>query len=125
MTTPPLSSNPTNGPSLRLYHGTDVASARDLVLNGVDATHAAVYNGSGEFWACTVRADADIFAQVNPAGGPPARFEFDLPEQVLQGLLNEYPTVVYQHGATVYECLPSSFAVLNLHMMNRQAHPVP
>jgi hypothetical protein len=77
----------------------------------------------------TSEADAETFAQANPAGGVPARYSFDLPERVLQTLLNATPPRVHQHsapGVDWYEFLPGSFALLNQHMMNRQViSPVP
>lgn len=114
---------------IRLHHGTDENSANDLHLNGVNQAQAAAFNVSGEFWATTSVADAETFAQVNPAGGVPARFSFDLPLAVLQTLLNTAPPRAYQHttaGVSWYEFLPSSFPLLNQHMANRQVvSPVP
>jgi hypothetical protein len=84
---------------------------------------------SGEFWATTSAADAEVFAQVNPAGVVPARFSFDLPLWVLQTLVHAAPPRAYQHmsaGVDWYEFLPSSFSLLNQHMANRQVvSPVP
>ncbi len=77
---------------LRLYHGTDRASATDIALNGLDGNRAAAFNGSGEFWATVDVAMADTFAFVNPAGGIPARFDFDLPVAVLVGAADRPPT---------------------------------
>ena len=111
---------------LRLHHGTDLASANDLLNNGVDAGKAAAFNVSGEFWTTTDVAVADTFAQVNPAGGTPARLEFDLPMPVLTALLPTTPPQAYQHGSDAYEFLPTAFASLNAHLANRQViSPVP
>jgi hypothetical protein len=114
---------------LRLHHGTDVNSGQDLEQHGVDQAHAAVFNISGEFWATTSAADAETFAQVNPAGGVPARYSFDLPLWVLQMLLTSNPPRAYQHttaGAQWYEFRPGSYPLLNLHMTNREVvSPVP
>lgn len=118
-----------SGPDIRLHHGTDQNSANDLLLHGVDQAQAAAFNVSGEFWATTSAADADTFAQVNPAGGVPARYSFDLPLWVLQVLLTANPPRAYRHttsGVDWYEFLPSSFPLLNQHMANRQVvSPVP
>src|SRR5438067_11830302 len=97
--------------SVRFHHGTDAGSANDILSAGLDAIKAAGYNGSGEFWATADHALAEVFAQVNPAGGPPACFEFDLPRAVLQSLLTQLPVVVYQHGSDTWEFLPGSFPV--------------
>jgi hypothetical protein len=116
-------------PTIRLHHGTDEDSANGLLLHGVDRAQAAAFNVSGEFWATTSAADAETIAQVNPAGGVPVRFSFDLPLRVLQTLLNANPPRAYQHtaaGVNWYEFLPTSFALLNQHVANRQVvSPVP
>jgi hypothetical protein len=76
---------------IRLHHGTDLLSATDILNNGLSRVQAANRNVTGEFWAATDPADAETFAQVNPAGGIPARFTFDLEETVLAGLLAAAP----------------------------------
>src|SRR5215207_2636302 len=114
MATPTIPEQPSA--VLRLHHGTDEASANALLLHGVDQTQAAAFNLSGEFWATTSSADADAFAQVNPAGGPPARLSFDIPLWALQALLSSSPPRAYQHttsGVDWYEFLPSGFPLLN------------
>jgi hypothetical protein len=117
------------GPLIRLHHGTDEKSANDLGQQGVNQAQAAAFNVSGEFWATTSAADAEVFAQVNPAGGVPARYSFDLPLGVLQALLNANPPRAYRHttsGVDWYEFLPAGFPLLNQHMANRQVvSPVP
>jgi hypothetical protein len=111
---------------VRLHHGTDVDSATDILNSGLDPAKAAAFNVSGEFWATTDVAGADTFAQVNPAAGVPARFDFDLPRRVLTALLSSVPPMAYQHGAGDYEFLPASFPDLNRHMANGQVvSPVP
>jgi hypothetical protein len=114
---------------IRLHHGTDENSAIALLQHGVNQAQAAALNVSGEFWATTSMVDAETFAQVNPAGGVPARFSFDLALAVLQKLLNANPPRAYQHttsGVDWYEFLPSGFPLLNQHMANREiVSPVP
>jgi hypothetical protein len=114
---------------IRLHHGTDENSANDILQHGVNHTQAAAFNVSGEFWATTSAADAETLAQVNPAGGVPARFSFDFPLGMLQTLLHARPPRAYQHttaGVDWYEFLPSSFPLLNQHMANREVvSPVP
>ena len=116
-------------PDIRLHHGTDEGSANDLLQHGVHQAPAAAFNVSDEFWATTSVDDAETFAQVNPAGGVPARYSFDLPLWVLQALLNANPPQTYQHttaGVDWYEFLPGGFPLLNQHMANRQVvSPVP
>src|SRR5437763_828508 len=101
----PEPSQPANKPQgfVRLCHGTDLGSASDMSSTGLDPAKAAVFNATGEFWATTDRALADMFAQVNPAGGTPARFDFDVPAHVLGTLLGSNPPRAYQHGNDTYE----------------------
>jgi len=118
-----------SGASIRLHHGTDENSANDLLHQGLDQAHAAAFNVSGEFWATISLADAEAFAQVNPAGGVPARYSFDLALWALQTLLISTSPRAYQHstsGVRWYEFLPASFPLLNQHMANREVVcPVP
>lgn len=69
-----------------LYHGTDVLSANDILLNGLDAAKAASYNGGGEFWASADIRVADWFARTNPSGGK-RRFSF---LKLRKALCNEF-----------------------------------
>ena len=110
---------------IRLRHGTDVASANDIMTNGVSQTAAALLNVSGEFWAATDERTANMFAQVNPSNGPPARVDFDLPDGVLAMLVRQLPPLVNQNGPDTYEFLPASFPDLNHHMANVQVVPLP
>jgi hypothetical protein len=110
---------------IRFHHGTDLASAHQILAHGLDAAMAANYNSSGEFWATTDPIIADWFALTNPANGPPARLEFALPEQTVQDLLAQNPAVVHRHSPQTYEFLPASFGVVNQRMTNQQVVPVP
>lgn len=118
-------SGPRGQPVIRLYHGTDLACANDLLINGVNQAAAAVWNGSGEFWLTTDPSRANWFALSHPNSPPAARFEFELPEQALQALLATVPPVAAQHGATDYELLPARFARLNTAMQNQRVVQVP
>jgi hypothetical protein len=111
---------------IRLHYGTDEDSANDILGHGLNGGNAAVFNVTGEFWTTTDPAAADTFAQVNPAGGTPARYSFDLPLGVLRALLASNPPRVYQHGGDWYEFLPTSYATVNQHRTNQQViSPVP
>jgi hypothetical protein len=126
MATADLPAGSASSGTIRLHHGTDDDSANDILNNGLDAVNAARHNVTGEFWATTSPADADTFAQVNPAAGTPARFSFDLLLPVLAALLASNPPRAYQHGSDWYEFLPASYPTLNRHMTNRQVvSPVP
>lgn len=110
---------------VRLHHGTDRASANDLFQNGVNRQHAAAWNGSGEFWATIDHRRAEWFALSHPASPPAACFEFDLPEPVLQAILQIAPVAGIRHGPNDYEFLPASFPLLNQGIQNRQVTPIP
>ena len=108
--------NPPPTGFLRLYHGTDLASAQDIINNGVSRARAAAWNASGEFWATTDPANADYFAMATL--GVPARLEFDFPNDVLAALVGDTPPrAIWQVGVHV-EFLPASFAALNRHSVN-------
>jgi hypothetical protein len=105
---------------IRFHHGTDQASASDLVQNGVDEQSAAAWNGSGEFWATTDHHRAEWFGLSHPDSPPAVCFEFDLPELVLASILQMNPPTAIRHGQTDYEFLPASQVLLNQHMANQQ-----
>lgn len=110
---------------IRFHHGTDQTSANDLVNNGVNQQHAALRNGSGEFWATTEHHRAVWFALCHPNSPPAACFEFDLVESVLLTILQMNPPGARRHAPNDYEFLPPSHVLLNHHMTNKQATPVP
>ncbi len=109
----------------RFHHGTDQASANDLFQNGVDQQQAAAWNGSGEFWATRDHHRAEWFALSHPSSPPAACFEFELPESVLQAILQMNPPGAIHHVPNDYEFLPASHAHLNQHMTGKQVVPVP
>jgi hypothetical protein len=110
---------------IRLHHGTDWQSAQSIAAFGLDASLAAQYNGTGEFWATTDEIIASWFAKVNPAGGPPAMLKFEISEAVITDLLSQGPALLIVHSSTAYEFLPSSFSALNLHMVNKRVIYLP
>ncbi len=55
-----------------LFHGTDIDSATGIAEHGIDESAARELGGGGEFWVTNKAADAELFAQVNPAGKDPA-----------------------------------------------------
>lgn len=110
---------------LRLFHGTDIQSANDILQHGVDEAKAAAWNGSGEFWATSDVNGARWYAISNPASPPAACIGFDLPWAILQALLTQVPVVVICHGEHDYEFLPECFAELNRSMSNCQVVVIP
>ena len=127
MTPQPMGGSlPSLPPLIRLYHGTDLASANAIMINGLDVGAAVTLNGTGESWATSDRATADWFAMANPANGPPARLEFDIPQPVLVALLSGMPIRASLHAADDYEFLPGAYSLLNQSMQNCQViSPVP
>lgn len=111
--------------SIRLHHGTDQSCATDLVQNGVGEQQAAAWNGSGEFWATADHHRAEWFALSHPMSPPAACFEFDLPESILQVILQMNPPAAILHAPHDYEFLPASYALLNQHMTKVQMVAVP
>jgi hypothetical protein len=103
----------------RFHHGTDQTSANDLLLHGVSQQHAAVWNGSGEFWATSDHKRAKWFALSHPSSPPAACFEFDLPESVLLVILQMNPPGAVHHVPNDYEFLPVSYPLLNQRITKR------
>jgi len=55
-----------------LFHGTDAESARNIVEGGINEWAARELGGGDGFYTTTNREHADLFANSNPSGGPPA-----------------------------------------------------
>jgi hypothetical protein len=115
------------GKTIRLYHGTCAPSAQHLLTHGLDEVTAKHYNGGGEFWATPDPMIADWFAHANPASPPAARFEFDLPEAVLNQLLGQALPAVLEHRTSylAYEFKPQGFATVNPRMAHQTVVPLP
>ena len=103
---------------ISLYHGTDVASANDILTNGLDPAKAAIYNGAGEFWTSDDIAVAGWFAKTNPRGGQEAILIFEIQEGELQRMIAIRPKVVVVHDGHDYEFLPACMPLLNQVMVN-------
>lgn len=110
---------------IRFHHGTDLASAQDILQNGVSQQHAAAWNGSGEFWATTERHRAEWFALSHPASPPAACLEFDLPDAILRAILMIAPVAAIHHAPHDYEFLPAAYPLLNQAMQNKQLSVIP
>ena len=111
--------------SIRLYHGTDLSGANDMLQSGVSQSKAVAWNGPGEFWATSVCSRAELFALSHPNSPPAACFEFDLPESALDAILQMSPAGAIRDGTDDNEFFPDSFALLNQQIVNRQVTPVP
>jgi hypothetical protein len=116
---------------VRLYHGTDLASANDILQNGLDAQRAIAtggpgYAGQGEFYAITTYSEAEKVAKLCGRGPDFAVLAFDLPDTVIQDLLSRWPgAAAHIDGSDLYVFYPTSYAVLNANMTNKQLVPVP
>jgi hypothetical protein len=113
------------GASVTLHHGTDVASATEIRQNGLSVGKAQALAGSGSFWATDDINEANWLAQVNPANGQPARLDFELPAAVLVQLVSASPPQAEFHQDDGIEFFPTSFALMNAHMSNKQVVLVP
>jgi hypothetical protein len=111
--------------SVTLHHGTDLASAVDIEQNGLSAQRAQALAGSGDLWATDDVVEAEWFAKVNPANGPAARLEFELPAHILIQLLGARPALARLHRNDGFEFFAASFAVLNANMTNKRVLSVP
>ena len=65
-TTPVLMHNE-GGAACDLSHGTDLASAQNIVRNGLDANAARQWGGGDVFWTTTSQGDAEIFCDGEPS----------------------------------------------------------
>jgi hypothetical protein len=93
-----------------LFHGTDTASANNIIANGVDGEQAAALGGGDTFWMTTDENAAGWFSQANPAGGDPAVVSISLSESAITGL-QEAGSVAIDGG--VYQFAPSAWNTLN------------
>lgn len=110
---------------IRLHHGTDQGSAQNLVRHGVDPRQAAVWNGSGEFWASTDHRRAVWFALSHPNSPPAACFKFEQPESLVVSIMQISPPGALLHLPDDYEFLPVSHPLLSQHMASKQLVSVP
>ncbi|MFI9386343.1 hypothetical protein [Kutzneria sp. NPDC052558] len=97
-----------------LFHGTDLASAQNIVRNGLNANAARALGGGDVFWTTTNQADAELFAQVNPAlsentGVVGIRIQGGIEAGVRSGVLQEVPQ------------LPGAFTVADWAGLNKIA----
>ena len=104
--------------NVRLYHGTDIISATDILQNGLNEQQAIIAGGDGHFWATTDAAYCNWYAK-------PARLEFDLPHAVLQDLLSKPFMVDHVEPGDNYDFYPASFSILNAEMTNKHVVSVP
>jgi hypothetical protein len=111
--------------AITLYHGSDLASANDILNHGLDASKARRYNGSGEFWSTTDQFAAEVFARVNPAAGAPACLVYEVDEDDLRMLLAQKPVVAEFYAPDAYQFFPSCFDFLNRTMIQKRVHSIP
>jgi hypothetical protein len=107
--------------TVRLYHGTDLASALDIKECGVDYHHIQKAKGHGEFWATTSETAAAQcsyccpYALDNPDDYTGAVVSFDLSSKAVEACMDAgslvYDDVIIQFNR-------KSFRVLNDGMQN-------
>lgn len=85
-----------------LLHGTDAASAADILANGINLGPATELGGGDLFWTTTSSSDAGWFAASNPAGGPAATLSITIPNSVIEN------PVVFRPPQRRRECLDFS-----------------
>jgi hypothetical protein len=96
--------------SICLFHGTDVASAKDIVEKGLDIARATELGGGDVFWATADRSVAEVFAGANPVGGAPAVVSVTLPESTVTALQSAGTLTI---EGNVYQFLPKAWSVLS------------
>ncbi len=95
--------------------GTDLASALDIVQNGLNIEKARELGGDGSFWAMPVAQieSARFFALVNPALSPQcALVKMTVPSKTLEDLLKNSLLEIILDGP-FYRFAPDSFGILN------------
>ncbi len=96
-----------------LFHGTDFASASDIVENGLNVERAAQVGGGDVFWATTDQATADLFAAASPgveAGGLPAVVSVTVSDSVVSGLVESEMLSI---TGDVYAFAPEAWSILS------------
>jgi hypothetical protein len=68
-----------------LFHGTDLASATDIVNNGLNFAEAVARGGGDVFWATSEQGVANVFANANAAvaEGEPAVVSTSIPQSLI------------------------------------------
>ena len=95
--------------------GTDLASALDIVQNGLDAEKARELGGDGSFWVVPVAQleSARLFALANPAlSSQGALVKITVPSEILDDLLKNSLLEIVA-GGQFYRFVPDSLDILN------------
>jgi hypothetical protein len=106
------------GDFVRLYHGSILASARSIEVDGLNRTSAIAAAGTGEFWATIDLSAAITFAQTATLIGIPIVLRFDLSSSVINTCLERNWLAIHGQGQTDYEFSPRSFSLVNRSMNN-------
>jgi len=93
-----------------LFHGTDAASAAEIVEGGLDAGKAAELGGGDAFWSTTDQSVARVFSLANPSGGPAAIVQMSVPQAVIASL-QRAGLVAIEGGVHAFSS--PAFAMLN------------
>ena len=101
--------------NIELVSGTDLASALDIVTNGLNAENAIEKGGDGSFWAVPIKQidDARLFAIANPTLSEQcALVKITIPSRILNNLLSINLLEIIPEGE-FFRFLPESFETLN------------
>jgi len=96
-----------------LYHGTDLASAKNIVEHGISRAAARRIGGGDAFWVTTSKAEAGMFAIANPIGGPAAIVGITLTGGISQAVTDGI--------MTADEVLPGAYTVVKWSAFNARA----
>lgn len=108
--------SPTENGCLRLYHGTDAASAESIRTSGVSLESAAEFGGR-EFWMTTVPTTAWTFATSRIMGGKSCVLSADVSVEAISYCLQEdWASIQMDNYSIMFE--PQSFEILNDAMKN-------
>lgn len=101
--------------NVELVSGTNLASALDIVTNGLNAEKAIEKGGDGSFWAVPIKQmdDARLFAIANPTLSEQcAIVKITIPSSVLNDLLSINLLEIIPEGE-FFRFLAESFETLN------------
>lgn len=110
----------TVGSTVRVLHGTDLASAESIRRSGLNReSMSACCLGSWAFWTTYELRRAMMYATLNPAQGTPAVVGFDLPGDLVRHWMAMVPPLV---GEDVIDLAfyfePDTFPAINRVMHN-------
>ena len=105
------------GNAVRLFHGTDIESAKYIARFGVSQERIFEISGCDEFWMTTDSTDAAVFAGMSPiADGARGVVSFDLPYVTVETCLASESIEI--HDQICVQFFPGSFSAINTDRSN-------